>query len=419
METTLKMRVVQLVLAICTFSSISTGDGFQVHKVGGRNSIHPALIRAETRIRLADRDTENGDEQATASTKMPAEDDTNSMCVDIEDCYINRTPFDDGTKPQSVFLLAINNFLRQGSSILVEAAAEMGMTGNGYIPRSEMPPDCLGLTLDNEAVKEAERIRESRKGEKVETNPASRLLYDVGCFALDELFPERPIARFWFLETIARIPYFSYVSMLHLYESFGWWREPELRKIHYAQEYNELHHLLIMEALGGNNRWRDRFLGYHVAFGYYWAVNTLFLFSPKAAYEFMELLEAHAVDTYTTFFKENEDRLKSLPAPTVAKSYYKAADLYMFDEFQISKRPNTRRPPCDNLYDVFKNISEDEGEHVRTMRECKDYARIGDIVVSPHYGQVVDEATFADESRQAWLDWSEEVNRASCAEEDF
>lgn len=100
------MRVVQLVLAICTFSSISTGDGFQVHKVGGRNSIHPALIRAETRIRLADRDTENGDEQATASTKMPAEDDTNSMCVDIEDCYINRTPFDDGTKPQSVFLLA-------------------------------------------------------------------------------------------------------------------------------------------------------------------------------------------------------------------------------------------------------------------------------------------------------------------------
>lgn len=30
---------------------------------------------------------------------------------------------------------------------------------------------------------------------------------------------------------IARIPYFSYVSMLHLYESFGWWRACELRKV--------------------------------------------------------------------------------------------------------------------------------------------------------------------------------------------
>lgn len=28
----------------------------------------------------------------------------------------------------------------------------------------------------------------------------------------------RPIARFWFLETVARMPYFSYISMLHFYE---------------------------------------------------------------------------------------------------------------------------------------------------------------------------------------------------------
>ena len=69
----------------------------------------------------------------------------------------------------------------------------------------------------------------------------SRKLYDVGCLFLDTLFDERPIQRFWFLEVIARIPYFSYVSMLHLYESFGWWRGPELRKVHNAEEWNELH----------------------------------------------------------------------------------------------------------------------------------------------------------------------------------
>jgi hypothetical protein len=37
------------------------------------------------------------------------------------------------------------------------------------------------------------------------------------------------------LEEVARMPYFSYVSMLHLYETLGWWRAgADLRKIQYA-----------------------------------------------------------------------------------------------------------------------------------------------------------------------------------------
>lgn len=51
---------------------------------------------------------------------------------------------------------------------------------------------------------------------------------------------------------VARIPYFSFMSMLHLYESLGWWRQSSLRRLHNAEEWNELHHLLIMEALGGD-----------------------------------------------------------------------------------------------------------------------------------------------------------------------
>lgn len=144
------------------------------------------------------------------------------------------------------------------------------------------------------------------------------------------------------------------------------------------------------------------------------------LFSPRAAYEFMELLESHAVDTYSTFVKENKERLQQLPAPRVARSYYKGADLYLFDDFQVSKVPKSRRPPCDNLYDVFKNICEDEAEHVRTMSACKDYStRGGDVVVSPHSGFVDESEQSQNEKRKAWLDWSEEVNRASAAEEDF
>jgi hypothetical protein len=48
------------------------------------------------------------------------------------------------------------------------------------------------------------------------------------------------------LETVARIPYFAYISILHLYESLGFWRAAaELRKIHFAEEWNELHHLQV------------------------------------------------------------------------------------------------------------------------------------------------------------------------------
>ena len=57
----------------------------------------------------------------------------------------------------------------------------------------------------------------------------------------------------------------------------------------------------------------------------------------------MELLEAHAVDTYTTFLNENRKRLSQLPPPAVARSYYKTGDLYLFDDFQgmsVNERKN-------------------------------------------------------------------------------
>ena len=45
-----------------------------------------------------------------------------------------------------------------------------------------------------------------------------------------------PLQKFWVLETVARIPYFAYISILHLYESIGFWRAgAELRKIHFAE----------------------------------------------------------------------------------------------------------------------------------------------------------------------------------------
>eukprot|EP00534_Pseudo-nitzschia_fraudulenta_P011257 CAMPEP_0201200624 /NCGR_PEP_ID=MMETSP0851-20130426/161397_1 /ASSEMBLY_ACC=CAM_ASM_000631 /TAXON_ID=183588 /ORGANISM="Pseudo-nitzschia fraudulenta, Strain WWA7" /LENGTH=191 /DNA_ID=CAMNT_0047488229 /DNA_START=33 /DNA_END=608 /DNA_ORIENTATION=- len=185
-----------------------------------------------------------------------------------------------------------------------------------------------------------------------------------------------------------------------------------------------------MESLGGNRRWSDRFLGYHVAFAYYWFLVVVYLGSPRIAYQFMELLEAHAVDTYSTFVNENRERLAELPPPGVATSYYNTlGDLYLFDDFMTARKPGTRRPPCDTLLDVFENIATDEGEHVKTMKACQDYAVFGTKVVSSHlrYGSGLGDETggggggnctdgndsvFAttEAKRKLWKTWSEMIN---------
>ncbi|XP_066165046.1 ubiquinol oxidase 4, chloroplastic/chromoplastic isoform X1 [Oryza sativa Japonica Group] len=67
---------------------------------------------------------------------------------------------------------------------------------------------------------------------------------------LDGLYRDRNYARFFVLETIARVPYFAFISMLHMYETFGWWRRADYIKVHFAESWNEFHHLLIMESSG-------------------------------------------------------------------------------------------------------------------------------------------------------------------------
>jgi ubiquinol oxidase len=96
-------------------------------------------------------------------------------------------------------------------------------------------PAVLGLYLSNAEVAAAETRREAA-GSGIAAHPFARMLYDVGCLFLDHFFDGRPIARFWFLETVARVPYFSYTSLLHLYESLGWWRATGLRQVHHAGE---------------------------------------------------------------------------------------------------------------------------------------------------------------------------------------
>uniref|UniRef100_A0A9I9DNW7 Ubiquinol oxidase n=1 Tax=Cucumis melo TaxID=3656 RepID=A0A9I9DNW7_CUCME len=249
---------------------------------------------------------------------------------------------------------------------------------------------------------------------------------------LDAFYHDRYYARFFVLETIARVPYFGeFQLMLTQFDldliwrfyvigriSFGWWRRADYLKVHFAESWNEMHHLLIMEfvgycgryclrqlpakgtrvsklfssgdnmksldtnslELGGNDWWFDRFLAQHIAVAYYFMTVFMYMISPRMAYHLSECVESHAFSTYDKFLKAQGDELKKLPAPEVAVKYYTEGDLYLFDEFQTSRPPKSRRPKIESLYDVFVNIRDDEGEHCKTMKACQSHGNLR----SPH-----------------------------------
>ena len=62
-------------------------------------------------------------------------------------------------------------------------------------------------------------------------------------------------------------------------------------QVHFAEEWNELHHLQIMESLGGDQMWWDRFLAQHSAIFYFWVLILFYTFAPRMAYVFSELVE--------------------------------------------------------------------------------------------------------------------------------
>jgi len=210
---------------------------------------------------------------------------------------------------------------------------------------------------------------------------ANKLIVDSAVFVIDKLYEGRDYPRFYALETIARVPYFSFLSVLHLYESFGWWRRADYLKVHFAETMNEYHHLLIMEAMGGADSFKDRFFAQHVAVVYFWVAVLIYMVSPRMAYNLSEQVEEHAYATYDDFLKRKEEELKQTPACGVGVSYFQLGDLYLFDEFQtnvyegLHKATNTggeiRRPKIKNMYDVIENVRNDELEHVKTMSFCQ------------------------------------------------
>ncbi|OEU06599.1 plastid terminal oxidase-like protein [Fragilariopsis cylindrus CCMP1102] len=199
--------------------------------------------------------------------------------------------------------------------------------------------------------------------------------------------------HFYILEIIARVPYFAYLSCMHLQETFGSRYgntdtttdnnsknmnydntadqvRIEKMRLFYAQADNELHHLLIIEDLLGlssgkkslsNNNNEDKkkkdhrtIIAHSLATIYYW----------------------YTVFVYLTHGKVVSD------VPDIAYKYYDTDNQYLLNLLYSSSssskssiqpnndiRDNKQHKPLSNLYDVFMNIRNDEKEHYNTL--CK------------------------------------------------
>jgi hypothetical protein len=120
---------------------------------------------------------------------------------------------------------------------------------------------------------------------------------------IDFLYRNHPIQRFWVLETIARAPYFAFLSVLHLRESLGLRGEDHLylMKEHFAQTVNETEHLEYMESIGGADRWIDRLFAWHLVLVYYWIMVAYYFIDAVDAYHLNAGIELHATETYLSY----------------------------------------------------------------------------------------------------------------------
>jgi hypothetical protein len=144
--------------------------------------------------------------------------------TDINFGYIRQfsgEPFDQarpGGIPGGLLEMGGENLVREGRELLAAAGARVPplLRGPVGVPPPAPSPEVsarqaalAALTLDAGAVWERERRRP-----QVAAPWAIKAPYYALCWTLDVLFEGRPLQRFWLLETVARMPYLSYISMV-------------------------------------------------------------------------------------------------------------------------------------------------------------------------------------------------------------
>jgi ubiquinol oxidase len=205
-----------------------------------------------------------------------------------------------------------------------------------------------------------------------------KILVNTLVSLIDALF-QLSYRRFYVLEEIARVPYYSFVSVFQFYQWLGVNPPLSIVKLHFKQTVNETWHLLIMKELGGGDNIFDRIVFRIISFFYYWFNILLFFISPKLAYYMMELIEEHAFASYIQFINENKIELKSKPLLPIAKEYFYNYSDQMKQNEKTGKEQEIKLKPEtvtnldksltdeENYLKLFEIIAQDELEHSNSL----------------------------------------------------
>jgi ubiquinol oxidase len=128
------------------------------------------------------------------------------------------------------------------------------------------------------------------------------------------------------LETVAAVPGMVGATITHLTclrrmkDDNGW-----IRTLMEEAENERMHLMTFIEI--AKPTWFERFVIISVQWVFYIAFFALYLISAKTAHRVVGYFEEEAVISYTHYLKEiDEGRSKNVPAPEIAKRYWKLPD---------------------------------------------------------------------------------------------
>jgi ubiquinol oxidase len=145
-------------------------------------------------------------------------------------------------------------------------------------------------------------------------------------FCADTFFAKRYGHRAIVLETVAAVPGMVGATLNHLKclrrmkDDNGW-----IRTLMEEAENERMHLMTFIEI--AKPSWFERFVIIAVQWVFYLAFFALYLISAKTAHRVVGYFEEEAVISYTHYLAEiDEGRSPNVPAPAIAKRYWKLPD---------------------------------------------------------------------------------------------
>lgn len=194
------------------------------------------LERAQGQLNL-EKDGENDEILSTATSILSGFDygfRSRSEGPSLAELQTDSPAFAGYGPPANIWTLGTQQFMRNLRAMIGEYRDDDDVV---LTPKQEeLRAELEKLTLDSDAIWE----REIADG-PIEAPWVIKLPYLFLCYMLDRVFEGKYVPyRFFLLETVARMPYFSYIGMLHFYETLGFWRRSaDVKRIHFAEELNE------------------------------------------------------------------------------------------------------------------------------------------------------------------------------------